>query len=136
MRRTRLPLAAWLCLLALAIRLLLPVMHTHAHCAAATSAATTACTCGAHHGDGMQPAPPTRAQSTDDLAGLACACFACELEHGVPGAPPPRHPSLRIANAAVASLRAPPMRAASAVERADRHSRAPPTGRRRFVASA
>jgi hypothetical protein len=93
-------LSVWSCLLALVIRILLPILHCH-HGAAPVSdsasdpahAARVTCHCGHHHSP--MPGSPTADSSTDapdratDDAGTEpAACLACEIEQGVPGAPP------------------------------------------------
>lgn len=92
-------LAVWSCLLALAVRILLPLLHTHAdaHChAAAPASPTMACSCGHHHAPGpTAPHDPAtedgeRMVAAEATSGAACTCLACELEHGVPCAAPPR----------------------------------------------
>ena len=95
-RRRTLPLlptwlATFACLVAIAVRIVLPGLHTHDHRPiAATDGAplTIVCSCGAVH-ELPRPVDPSE-RAGDDGAALApeCACLAGEIELSTPGAPP------------------------------------------------
>jgi hypothetical protein len=78
---------AYLALLAIALRVLLPALHDHrahqhadGHCCTAAPAGPT-CSCGASHG----PRAPSIVAAPCRDAG----CLACELELTAPGSPVP-----------------------------------------------
>lgn len=98
----------WLAVLALCVRLLVPLGHDHAahaahdhthaggHCLHTVVAPTT-CSCGGH----TTPAAPTCGADERTHAG---SCWACDFEHGTPGAMPLRAVLVPGAH----TLRAPP----------------------------
>ncbi len=79
------------CLLALAVRLLLPALHTHTHThrAAANGPTPVACSCGHHHATSRAGRRDERAVESPADALAETACLACEIELSTPGAPPP-----------------------------------------------
>ena len=86
LRRFAVRLPAWLALLALALRLLLPALHDHrahrhADGACCAAAAAPGCACGRSHA----PKVPAIAAAVDKAA----PCLICELELAAPGAPVP-----------------------------------------------
>lgn len=129
-RRSRAALPLWLAVLALCVRLLLPLGHDHAAhskvshedghgCCHAVVVAKPTCACGGHE----LPAAP---QHAVDESHTHAPCWACDFEHGTPGAAPLRTvhvPGTR-------SSRAPPLAAARRElpdGRPDHHrARAPP----------
>lgn len=129
-RQSRAVLPLWLAVLALCVRLLLPLGHEHAAnakvsqhgghgCCHAIVVAQPTCACGGHE----LPAAP---ENDADASHTTGPCWACDFEHGTPGAAPlrPVHvPGTR-------SSRAPPLAAAPNRRpdaRPDHHrARAPP----------
>ncbi len=86
----RLALAA--ALLALLVRLLLPVLHDHHapdHGSGTGSGHPAVCACGHHHAPTRDVGAPERAERTDPAAATDHACLACLLQASTPGSPPP-----------------------------------------------
>jgi len=90
-------LPTWLgtlaCLLAIAVRTLLPGLHTHDHHAVAVADAApgvVACSCGHVHDAPRGERGDERASAGDAVPAPACACLACAVEMATPGAPPDR----------------------------------------------
>lgn len=131
-------LATFACLLAIAVRLVLPGLHSHdpapPHDGCAAAAAP--CACGHQHAPRPTTDDDDRARDGDTAVLAACACLACEIELSTPGAPPPL-PLVAPRHFAAAPLVIPmpsPRRGAT-LDRAH-PCRAPPPPGRPFVAAA
>jgi hypothetical protein len=135
-RSSRTSLATLLALLAIALRLLLPALHTHQEArgavaaAAAGDAAFGSCRCDTFAASQAPLLDLDERQATiaavDATTSPDHACFACDFELAHPSLPPA--PAALLANAAI-QLRAPPSgrrHAASAPHWARPPTRAPP----------
>lgn len=91
-RRLTTLLASFLCLLALAVRTTLPALHSHgASCRHAhVEPAHAAGSCSHDLERDSHETPNADARVVD----LDAACFACDLDLGVPGGTPPLHAAI------------------------------------------